>query len=421
MQNSSTRSTQSRIYLDNSASTPAAPEVLEAMFPYFKEHFGNASSIHSYGQRAKAAIDQARRQTAALIGAEPNEIVFLSGGTEADNLALHGICGAYANKGKHIITSEFEHPAVQNTCAALEKQGRRVTRLPVYENGRVRIEDVRAAVAEDTILVSIMHANNEVGTLQPIAEIGAFIKELRAERKTVFFHTDAVQAAGKTLIDVKALGADLLSLSGHKFHAPKGVGALYVRKGIRLSPQLTGGRHERDRRAGTENVPAIVALGCAAELASLNLAEQYERMRQLRDYLEREIARRIPYVEFNGDREARVPNIANISFGYVEGEGLLIALDLKGVAVSTGSACSSGSTEPSPILSAMGFSKERVRGSIRFSLSRYNTREEIDYVLEALPEAVERLRRISPLYKQEVLEREALAREALEREACPAE
>jgi cysteine desulfurase len=387
----------SRVYLDNSASTKLSTEVLEAMLPYFSEQFGNASSIHSFGQKAKAAMDDARQQVADLIGAQANEIIFLSGGTEADNLAIRGITSNYQGKGSHIITSQFEHPAVKNTCAALEKEGWRVTYLPIYENGLVRIEDVKSAITDETLLITIMHANNEVGTLQPIAEIGELVKEIRNQRKNIFFHTDAVQSVGKIAVNVK--GVDLLSLSGHKIHGPKGIGALYLRKGVRISSQITGGRHERDRRAGTENVPAIVGLGHAAELAKQHL-EEMEKIGSLRDYFEKQIVELIPEIKFNGETSNRLPNISNVSFSYIEGEALLIALDLKGVAVSTGSACSSGSTEPSPVLVAMGLSKELVRGSIRFSLSRYTTKEEIDYALSVLPEAVERLRRVSPLYRQ---------------------
>lgn len=389
----------SRVYLDNSASTKLATEVLETMLPYFSEQFGNASSIHSFGQQAKAAMDNARQQVADLIGAQANEIVFLSGGTEADNLAIRGITSNYQGKGNHIITSQFEHPAVRNTCTALEKEGWRVTYLPIYENGLVKIEDVKAAITDETLLITIMHANNEVGTIQPIVQIGELVKEIRNQRKNIFFHTDAVQSVGKIAVNVKDLGVDLLSLSGHKIHGPKGIGALYLRKSVRINSQITGGRHERDRRAGTENVPAIVGLGCAAELARQHLAEM-EKISYLRDYLETEVSKLIPEIKFNGDTSSRLPNIANISFSYIEGEALLIALDLKGVAVSTGSACSSGSTEPSPVLMAMHLSKELVRGSIRFSLSRYTTKTEIDYVLSILPEVVTRLRRVSPLYRQ---------------------
>lgn len=388
-----------RVYLDNSASTALAPEVLEAMLPYFQTHYGNASSIHSFGQQAKAALDRSRQQVADLVGADLNEIVLVGSGTESDNLAIKGITDAYRGKGNHIITSEFEHPAVRNTCARLAQQGWRITYLPVYEDGLVRVSDVAAALTNETLLVTIMQANNEVGTLQPIAEIGQVVKEHRAQHKYLFFHTDAVQSAGKISIDVKALGVDLLSLSAHKIHGPKGVGALYVRKGVRVTSQITGGRHERERRAGTENIPGIVGLGAAAVLAQAHLSD-FAQIATLRDYFEQQVALLIPEIKFNGDRTHRLPNIANISFSYVEGEGLLIALDLKGVAVSTGSACSSGATEPSPVLMAMGLSREMVRGSIRFSFSRYNTHAEIDYVLSVLPEAVNRLRRVSPLYRE---------------------
>lgn len=397
-----------RIYFDNSATTAVASEVVEAMGSYFTDFFGNASSVHSFGQQAKAAMDKARRQVAALIGAEFNEIVFLSGGTEANNLAIRGITQAYQDKGRHIITSQFEHPAVLNTCASLEKQGWQVTYLPVYENGIVRLEDVKAAMTDQTLLVTLMHANNEIGTIQPIAEIAKFIKEdIRPKRKNIFLHTDAVQTVGKVSLDVKSLGVDMLSISAHKLHAPKGIGALYIRKGVRIASQQTGGHQERDRRAGTENIPAIVAFGCAAELARKNIDTYTRQVEPLRDYLEQQIAKNIPDLVFNGDHNYRLPNIANISFKYVDGEALLIALDLKGVAVSTGAACASGSTEQSHVLVALGLEKDVVRGSLRFSLSRYNTREEVDYLLEVLPAVVEKLRRISPLY-QERLKQESL-------------
>lgn len=388
-----------RIYFDNSATTCVIPEVLEAMLPYFTEHYGNASSVHSFGQKARAAVETARRKLATLIGADPSEIIFLSGGTEANNLALRGIAQAQAEKGRHIITSQFEHPAVLSTCAALEKQGWRITYLPVYNEGLVRVEDVRAAITDETVLISIMHANNEIGTVQPIAEIGQMLREeFRPHRRNIFFHTDAVQTVGKLPIDVKAMGVDMLSISGHKIHAPKGVGALFLRKGVRLVSQSTGGHQERDRRAGTENVSGIVALGQAAEIAGSTL-EIFQQTRALRDYLESEISARIPEVILNGDRQQRLPNISNITFKYVDGEGLLIALDLKGIAVSTGAACSSGATEQSHVLVALGLNKEYVRGSLRFSLSRFNTRQEVDYLLQVLPEIVEKLRHISPFWK----------------------
>ncbi len=394
-----------RVYFDNSATTCVIPEVLEAMLPYFTEHYGNASSVHNFGQKARAAVEAARQNLAVLIGADPSEIIFLSGGTEANNLALRGIAQAQADKGRHIITSQFEHPAVLSTCAALERQGWRVTYLPVYDNGLVRLEDVRAAITDETVLISIMHANNEVGTIQPIAEIGRMLKEeFRPRRRNIFFHTDAVQSVGKLPIDIKELGVDMLSISGHKFHGPKGVGALFLRKGVRLVAQSTGGHQERDRRAGTENVPAVVGFGQAAQMAGSALGI-FQQIKSLRDYLESELSARIPEVVLNGDRTQRLPHISNITFKYVDGEGLLIALDLKGIAVSTGAACSSGSTEQSHVLAAMGLDKESVRSSLRFSFSRFNTREEVDYLLEVLPEIVERLRRISPVWKGAALSR----------------
>ena len=386
-----------KVYLDNSATTPVAPEVLDAMLPYFSEEIGNAQSVHSFGQRAKAAVEHARRQVAELINASPTEIVFVSGGTEADNLAVRGVAEAEREHGRHIITSKIEHPAVLATCESLEQAGFRVTYLPVSGAGRVSVDDVRAAISDDTILISIMHANNETGTIQPIEDVAAIVAEARGRGMSgLRFHTDAVQSAGKIAVDVKKLGVDLLSVSGHKIHGPKGVGALFLRKGVRLSKLLYGGHHERDRRAGTENVPGIVGLGCAAALARVGLGERQARMRELRDYLEGQIAARNLDARANGDAGHRVPNISNLSFPDVDGESLLIALDLKGVAVSTGSACASGSLEPSHVLQAMGLARERVRGSLRFSLSAYTTREEIDYAVTALGETVTRLREMIP-------------------------
>jgi len=399
---------QRRVYLDTSATTPVDSEVIAAMLPYFNQEFGNASSVHSYGQSAKAAIDNARRQVASLVGAAPNEIVFLSGGTEADNLAIKGIAEASQKHGRHIITSRIEHPAVSNTCSELSLAGYDVTWLPVGENGLVDPEQVRMSITDQTILVSVMMANNETGTIQHIAEIGRIVKEVRQNRKSIFFHTDAVQAVGRIPVNVNELGVDLLSLSGHKIYAPKGVGALYVRRGANLKSQLHGGRHERDRRAGTENVPTIVALGKAAELAQQNLPEWMSKTAELRDRLEHGILERIPDVVVNGDTKSRVPNLTNMSFKYIEAESLLISLDLKGVAVSTGSACASGSIEPSPVLLAMGLTKERSKSAIRFSLGKDTTREDIDYVLEVLPEVVERLRKMSPLYQRNQLVTESI-------------
>jgi cysteine desulfurase len=386
-----------RVYLDNSATTAMAAEVIEAMLPYFSDEMGNAQSVHSFGQRAKAAVEKARRRVAALINAEPAEIVFLSGGTEADNLAIRGIAEAHGDHGRHIITTRIEHPAVLATCEALEAGGYRITYLPVSRKGIVSVDDLRQAISDDTILVSIMLANNETGTMQPIEEIAALISEARSRGLDhLYFHTDAVQGVGKVPVDVKQLGVDLLSLSGHKIHGPKGNGLLYVRKGTRLAKQLFGGHHERDRRAGTENVPGIVGLGRAAELARTQLSERSSRMRLLRDHLEEQVLSRFDGVTVNGDKELRVPNISNLSFDGVDGESLLIALDLKGIAVSTGSACASGSLEPSHVLQALGLTRAQVRGSLRFSLGAYTTREEIDYAVAVLAETVSRLREMTP-------------------------
>ena len=397
-----------RIYLDNSATTPVAPEVVEAMMPYLTGKFGNASSIHYFGQEARGAVDKARHQVAALINARPNEIVFTSGGTEANNLAIRGLVQSAGfspserDKSRtlnpHIITSAIEHSAVINVCEDLEKHGFSVTYLPVYENGVVRIEDVKAAVKDDTVLVSIMAANNEIGTIQPIAEIGRLVKSLRVGGKKIWFHTDAVQAAGKMPVDVEDIGCDLLSMSAHKIYAPKGVGALYVRRGIRLHPQNIGGHQERERRGGTESVPNIVAFGKACEIAQKDLSETSRTMLELRDTFESKVGETITDIVFNGDRENRLPNISNISFRSIEGEGLLINLDMHGVAVSTGSACSSGSLEPSPVIRALGRNDELARGAIRFSFGRYNTAEDIDQVLRVLPDAVQNLRRLSPQF-----------------------
>jgi cysteine desulfurase len=385
-----------RVYLDNSATTPVDAEVLEAMLPYLSGKFGNASSIHFFGQEARSAVDKARHQVAELINARPNEIVFTSGGTEANNLAIRGFLEANPKAGKHIITSDIEHSAVKNVCEDLEKQGFEVTYLPVYENGIVRVEDVAAAVREDTALITIMTANNEIGTIQPVEEIGGLVKELRESGRRVWFHTDAVQAAGKKPVDVERTGCDMLSISAHKIHAPKGIGALYVRRGVRLHPQNIGGHQERERRGGTESVAHIVAFGKACELTRTRLDENSAYLKDLRDKFEAGVARAIEGIVPNGDAERRLPNISNISFRSIEGEGLLINLDLQGIAVSTGSACSSGSLEPSPVIRALGRDDELARGAIRFSFGRENTAEDVEYVLEALPRAVENLRRMAP-------------------------
>jgi cysteine desulfurase len=390
-----------RIYLDNSATTRVDDKVVQAMLPAFTEDYGNASSTHQWGQRAKQAIEEARREAALLINAQPPEITFLSGGTEADNLAIKGIAEAQRERGRHIITSQFEHPAVLTTCAYLEKEGWHVTYLPVYPEGIVRIEDLRAAITDQTVLITIMHVNNEIGTIQPIKEVGALVKARReAGQRHLYLHTDAVQSVGKIPVDVRELGVDLLTFTAHKIHGPKGIGVLYVRRGVRIISQMHGGHHERDRRAGTESVPLIAGIGKAAELARLELAERMEHTRKLRDYLEEELFKRIPGISVNGDRGHRVPNISNINFDNVEGEGLQISLDLKGVAVSTGSACASGSQEPSHVLMAIGLPRDTGYGSLRFSLSKDNSKEEIDYLLETLPPIVEKLRKISPQAKE---------------------
>src|SRR2546423_7845759 len=383
------------VYLDNSATTAVLPEVIEAMLPCFNEAYGNAQSVHGFGQRAKAMVERARREVAALVNAAPGEIVFVGGGTEADNLAIRGIAAAHG--ARHIITTKIEHPAVLATCQALEQAGAKVTYLPVQANGGVSPDDVRAAITDETVLVSVMHANNETGVIQPIEAIAAIVRERRERgQKHLHLHTDAVQSVGKIAVDVKRLGVDLLSLSGHKIHGPKGGGALFIKKGVRLTKQMTGGHHERDRRAGTENVPGIVGLGRAAELARLHLNERGEWMRQLRDYFEQQVIAHILEVRVDGDTEQRVPNISNLSFAGVDGESLLIALDLQGIAVSTGSACASGSLEPSHVLTAMGLTREQVRGSLRVSLSALTTREEMDDALAALEETVARLREMRP-------------------------
>ena len=387
-----------RIYLDHSATTPVDPRVAAAMGRALTETYGNPSSVHGFGQQARAAVDRARREVAALVGAKQNEIVFTSGGTEANNLAIRGICEASTAHGRHIVTSKIEHPSVRGVCDVLEKRGWEVTRLPVYENGIVRVDDLRAALRDDTVLVTLMWANNEIGTIQPVREAGELVRERRsAGRRHLWFHTDAVQAAGRVAVNVDEVGCDLLSMSAHKMYAPKGIGALYVRRGVRLSVQNVGGHQERERRAGTENVPAIVAFGEAARLAREEMNQRVAHDSALRDLFERRVRETIGDVVMNGDRERRLSHLSNISFRFIEGEGLLINLDLEGVAVSTGSACSSGTLEPSPVIRALGVSDEVARGSIRFSFGKGNTEADVDYVVEVLSRAVERLRALSPL------------------------
>jgi cysteine desulfurase len=384
-----------RIYLDNNATTPVLPEVLEAMRPYFGERFGNASSIHHHGQETRAAVERARDSVASLLGCQAAEVVFTSGGTEGDNLAIAGLTGA----GDHIVTSSIEHHAVLLTCKHLEENGCEVTYVPVDSRGLVDPDDVRRALRPNTKLISIMMANNETGVLQPVDEIGKIAAEA-----DVYFHTDAVQAAGKVPIDVNRIGCDALSISGHKMHAPQGVGALYVRKGTKLQPLFYGGRHERSRRAGTENVPGIVALGKAAELATQSFQRgDDKKISALCDRLQQGILAQVEDAGVNGEGAPRVPNTTNIYFEHIESESMVIALDLKGLAVSGGAACASGAVEPSHVLTAMGLSKDRGHASVRFSLGKQNTAEDIDMALALVPETVARLRELSPSYRKQTV------------------
>lgn len=381
-----------RVYLDNNATTPLLPEVWEAMRPYFVEQFGNASSIHSHGQGTRAAVERARDSVAALLGCRSSEIVFTSGGTEGDNLAIAGL----VEPTDHVISSMIEHHAVLHACGHLEETGCEVTYVPVDGRGVVDPEDVRRALRPDTNVISIMMANNETGVLQPVEEIGRIAAE-----SEIYFHTDAVQAAGKIALDVNKIGCDALTISGHKFHAPQGVGVLYVRRGTKLKPLFYGGRHERSRRAGTENVPGIVGLGKAAEIALRGFeSEAHASMSKLRDRLERGILAQVEDAGVNGAAATRVPNTSSIFFDHIDGEAMVISLDLKGLAVSTGAACSSGAVEPSHVLTAMGLRPDRARASVRFSLGKQNTEEEVDLALALVPEAVARLRELSPSYSR---------------------
>jgi cysteine desulfurase len=385
-----------RFYFDHNATTPVSPEVLETVVECLGQVYGNASSIHHFGQAAKQRLEMARRQAAAAIGCQPREIVFVSGGTEADNLALFGtVRQAFDQTGRasrHVVTTAIEHPAVLNACAQLQREGVAVTYVPVGADGIVDPDEIRRALRPDTVLVSVMHANNELGTVQPVAEIAAIAREAG-----VYLHVDGVQSLGKIPVDVGALGADLYSVSGHKIYAPKGIGALYVRRGTRLVAIQFGGHHERDRRPGTENVPGAAAFGCAAELAGARLETDARRIGELRDRLESAILERIPHTGVNGNRAARTPNTANMYFDGLEGEALVIALDLRGFAVSSGAACSSGAVEPSHVLTAIGLRAERARASIRFSLGRTNTAEQVDALVEAVAAAVAHLRKLSPV------------------------
>ena len=385
-----------RIYLDHSATTPVDLEVAALMMTYYTEKYGNPSSVHSFGREARQALEEARRQVAELIGATPQEVTFTSGGTEADNLAILGTVEAMRKKGKHLITSAIEHHAVLQTFEYLEKKGFELTIIPVDSEGIVSVEDDRKAIRPDTILISVMHANNEVGAIQPIAEIGQLAKE-----HGITFHVDAVQSLGKIPINVKDLNIDLMTVSSHKIYGPKGVGALYIRKGVRIVPLTHGGSQEKKRRSGTENTPGIIGFGKACELIGKRMVEEAKLQTKLRDKLMNGILERIEYVKVNGPLgEKRLPNNVNVSIRFVEGESLLLSLDMLGIAASSGSACTSGSLDPSHVLLAMGLVHEIAHGSLRFSLGRQNTEEEIDYVLEQLPKIVERLRMMSPLYDQ---------------------
>ena len=382
------------IYLDNAATTKTAPEVVEAMLPYFSENYGNPSSIYTLGGTSKKAVNRAREIIAASLGAKTNEIYFTTGGTESDNWAIKSVAEAYKDKGKHIITSKIEHHAVLHTCEWLEKQGYEVTYVDVDENGIVKLDELKKAIRPDTILISVMFANNEIGTIEPIREIGEIAKE-----NGILFHTDAVQAYGHIPINVDEYHIDMLSASGHKFNGPKGVGFLYIRTGLKLRNFIHGGQQERGRRGGTENVPSIVGIGAAAERAFANLEERQNKETQLRDYLIAQIQEKIPYCRLNGDAVKRLPNNVNFSFQFIEGESLLILLDMQGICASSGSACTSGSLDPSHVLLAIGLPHEIAHGSLRLSLSEENTKEEIDKTVEALSGIVERLRSMSPLYE----------------------
>ena len=384
-----------RVYLDNSATTRLDDEVLKEMIPYFSDVYGNASSLHAFGREALAAVDKSRETIASLLGANPNEIYFTSGGTESDNWALKGAAQAYGKYGKHIITTAIEHPAMMETCHKLEKDGFDVTYIGVNSDELVDPKEIKKAVRDDTVLVSVMFANNEMGAIQPIGEIGRFCR-----KEGILFHTDAVQAAGTIKINVKELNIDMLSLSAHKFHGPKGMGLLYLRNGVKIEKLIAGGHQERGNRAGTTNTPGIVGMAKALEIAVRDMEKNNEHMRKLRDYFIDRVEKEIPYCHLNGGREHRLVNNANFSFDYIEGESILMVLDLNGIAVSSGSACSSGSLEPSHVILATGASMEQAHSSIRFSLGKETTKEEIDYTIETLKAAVEKLRSWSPLFKQ---------------------
>jgi cysteine desulfurase len=386
----------STIYFDNNATTAVAPEVLDEMLPYLRELYGNPSSMHTFGGRLHRKIEDARSKVAQLVGADPEEIIFTSCGTESDNTAIMSAVESFPQK-RHIITTRVEHPAVLNFCRHLARKGYRVTFLPVDNQGRLNIDELRKSIDDDTLVVSVMYANNEVGNVFPVSEIGEILRERR-----ILFHTDAVQAAGKIPIDLKQLPADMLSLSGHKLHAPKGIGVLYVRKGTRFYPYIIGGHQENGRRAGTESIASIVGLGKACELATSTISEEIIYLRKLRDKLENALLRSCPDVRINGDVGSRLPNTTNLSFEYVEGEAILLRLNEFGICASSGSACTSGSLEPSHVLRAMGVPFTAIHGSIRFSLSRYNTEAEIDKVIEVMPAIIKDLRQLSPFGREKL-------------------
>jgi len=383
------------IYLDHSATTPVKKEVFEFMMPYFSEKFGNPSSVYLVGRESRKAIDEARDSVANAIGAQSKEIFFTSGGSESDNWALKGVAYANKSKGNHIITSAIEHHAIHNACKYLENDGFEVTYLPVNSNGLISVDDLKEAIKPTTILISIMFANNEIGTIQPIGEIGKIARE-----KGIYFHTDAVQAIGNIHINVDELNIDLLSLSGHKFYGPKGIGALYIRKNVKIASFIQGGAQEKGRRAGTENVAGIVGLGKAIELAAQNVEAYNSKLLNLRNRLIKGVMERIPFVRLNGDADKRLPGNANFAFEFIEGESLLLMLDMKGIAASSGSACSSGSLDPSHVLLAIGLEHEIAHGSLRLTFGQDNTEEDVDYVLEVLTPIVDRLREMSPLYER---------------------
>lgn len=383
------------MYFDNAATTRLDDEVLQEMLPYLKENYGNASSIYKLGRESRKAVEESRERISKVLNCKPNEIYFTAGGSESDNTAIKGIAKANKKKGNHIITSKIEHPAVLETCKQLEKEGFEITYISVDENGIVDLEELKKSIKPTTILMTIMFANNEIGTIQPIEEIGKIAKE-----SNIYFHTDAVQAVGNAKIDVQKLNIDSLSLSGHKIYGPKGIGALYVKTGVKFEKFIDGGHQERNKRAGTENVAGIVGIGKSIELAYENLNEHNKKIKELRDYYVEQVKEKIPYIKINGDMEKRLPGNCNISFRFIEGEGLLLNLDLKGICASSGSACTSGSLDPSHVLLAIGLPHEIAHGSLRISIGKYNTKEEIDYLVENLVEIVNRLREMSPLWEE---------------------